>query len=111
MLMALFVWIAGLDPGWAQGTNLTWRWSNPTPFGNSIADLAWQTNRLYLAVGDRGSLWAASTLPNWWRVKTGTTASLRGATYLGDRAIVVGEGGVILWSDGAEFQSVSTGRT
>jgi len=95
----------------AQGTNLTWRWSNPAPFGNSIADLAWRTNRLYLAVGDRGSLWAASALPNWWRVKTGTSASLRGAAYLGDRAIVVGEGGVILWSDGSQFQTASTGRT
>lgn len=106
-----FALMAGTGRARAQGTNLTWRWSNPAPFGNSIADLAWRTNRLYLAVGDRGSLWAASALPNWWRVKTGTTASLRGAAYLGDRAIVVGEGGVILWSDGAEFQSVSTGRT
>jgi Na+-translocating ferredoxin:NAD+ oxidoreductase RnfE subunit len=95
----------------AQGTNLTWRWSNPAPFGNSIADLAWRTNRLYLAVGDRGSLWAASALPDWSRVKTGTAAALRGVAYLGDRAIVVGEGGVILWSDGSQFQTASTGRT
>lgn len=91
-LCILFVVMAGAGTARAQGTNLTWHWSNPTPFGNSITDLAWRTNRLYLAVGDRGSLWVADSLPNWRRAKTGTTVALRGATYLGDRAIVVGEG-------------------
>lgn len=95
----------------AQGTNLTWRWSNPSPFGNSIADLAFRTNRLYLAAGDRGALWVADALPDWRRAKTGTTAALRGVAYLGDRAVVVGEGGTVLWSDGEVFASASTGRT
>ena len=103
--------VVGLLTGRAQGTNLTWRWSNPAPFGNSIADLAWRTNRLYLAVGDRGSLWVADEVTSWRRAKTGTTAALRGATYLGDRAIVVGEAGTVLWSDGEAFTPAVSGST
>ena len=44
-------------------------------------------------------------------MKTGTSVALRGATYLGDRAIVVGESGTILWSDGEVFQSAVSGKT
>ena len=110
-LWILFAVMAGAGTVRAQGSNLTWHWSNPTPFGNSITDLAWRTNRLYLAVGDRGALWVADSLPNWRRAKTGTTVALRGATYLGDRAIVVGEGGAIFWSDGEVFEAAVTGRT
>ena len=110
-LLLLWVGLAVCGPVSAQGTNLTWRWSNPTPFGNAITDLAWRTNRLYLAVGDRGSVWVAQALPEWRRARTGTTVSLRGATYLGDRAIVVGEGGTILWSDGDVFEAAVTGQT
>jgi len=112
--LGLVVWlvlICGGVRGVAQGTNLTWRWSNPAPFGNSITDLAWRTNRLYLAVGDRGSLWVADALPDWRRARTGTTAALRGAAYLGDRAIVVGEGGTVLWSDGETFAAAASGST
>ena len=74
--------VVGSESVLAQGTNLNWRWSNPSPFGNSITDLAWRTNRLYLAAGDRGALWVADALPDWRRVKTGTSVALRGATYL-----------------------------
>lgn len=107
----LLLVLVGALSGRSQGTNLTWRWSNPAPFGNSIADLAWRTNRLYLAVGDRGSLWVADELPAWRRAKTGTTAALRGATYLGDRAIVVGEAGTVLWSDGQVFSPAASGTS
>ena len=110
-LMILMGAVVGSDSVLAQGTNLTWRWSNPSPFGNSITDLAWRTNRLYLAVGDRGALWVADALPDWRRAKTGTSVALRGATYLGDRAIVVGESGTVLWSDGEVFQSAVSGTT
>ena len=79
-LLILIGAVAGSPKANAQGTNLTWRWSNPAPFGNSITDLAWRTNRLYLAVGDRGALWVADALPDWRRVKTGTSVALRGAT-------------------------------
>ena len=110
-LLILLGAMVGSPKANAQGTNLTWRWSNPVPFGNSITDLAWRTNRLYLAVGDRGALWVADALPDWRWVKTGTSVALRGATYLGDRAIVVGESGTILWSDGEVFQSAVSGKT
>lgn len=109
--LALMVCFAVAQPASAQGANLNWRWSNPSPFGNSITDLAWRTNRLYLAVGDRGALWVADALPDWRRVRTGTSVALRGATYLGDRAIVVGEAGTILWSDGEVFQLAISGKT
>ena len=110
-LLILIGAVAGSPKANAQGTNLSWRWSNPVPFGNSITDLAWRTNRLYLAVGDRGALWVADALPDWRRAKTGTSVALRGATYLGDRAIVVGESGTVLWSDGEVFQSAVSGTT
>ena len=110
-LLILIGAVAGSPKANAQGTNLSWRWSNPVPFGNSITDLAWRTNRLYLAVGDRGALWVADALPDWRRVKTGTSVALRGATYLGDRAIVVGESGTILWSDEEVFQAAVSGKT
>ncbi len=90
---------------------LRWKWSNPTPFGNSVAGLAWRTNRLYLSVGDQGSIYGAETLPTWRRLSTDTTLSLRAVTYFGDRAIIVGAAGVILWSDGDVFQTAVTGKT
>jgi hypothetical protein len=88
-----------------------WKWSNPSPFGNAVNDLAWRTNRLYLAAGERGVLHVADALPSWRRVDTDTLKSLRAATYLGGRAVVVGESGVVLWSDSDQFQKVETGRT
>jgi len=109
--LALFLLASPVPCAAAANLAPDWHWSNPAPFGNAVNALAWRTNRLYLSAGERGVLHVAGSLPDWRRVDTGTTRSLRAAAYLGDRAIVVGEAGLVLWSDDESFQAVETGRT
>lgn len=106
------LWLLLLELVSADPTHpLDWKWSNPAPSGTAVSGLAWRTNRLYLAPGERGRLQVAAEPTSWRTVFTGTTKSLRAATYLGNRAVVVGEAGVVLWSDDDQFQKVETGRT
>jgi trimeric autotransporter adhesin len=98
-------------PAMAVTTDLNWNWSNPAPFGNNIADLAWRTNRYYLAACDRGRLYFSDDGVAWFRATTSTRRALRGVTFLNDRAIVTGEQGLVLWSDETDFRTVQLPTT
>ena len=88
---------------WAGTNTLPWRWSNPSPFGANAADLAFQTNRVYVAVCDHGEIFVSDDFSNWRRRSPGVTNSLRAVTYFGEQIVVAGSGGLILAATGENF--------
>ncbi|HYE32012.1 MAG TPA: hypothetical protein VEH27_11320 [Methylomirabilota bacterium] len=90
---------------------LPWRWSNPTPHGNHIYDLAIH-NGVYVQVGDRGRIYTSEDLDTWKSVSSGTTQTLRSIASLGNRIVISGAEGTILWSDDlGAFNQVNLGTT
>ncbi len=83
----------------SSAADLVWRWSNPLPHGNNISGVAFRTNRFYVQVTDHGQLYTSTDLTRWEPRKTGTRLALRSASFLGDRLLVSGENGLILWAD------------
>jgi len=82
-----------------------WRWANPLPHGNNVMDML-VTTELAVQVGDGGSVYVQRTDQRWSPAATGVTNYLRGVAMMGERLIVVGENGCILWSDDWQcFQS------
>jgi hypothetical protein len=81
-----------------------WRWSNPLPHGNNVLDML-VTSSLSIQVGDGGSIYVQGSDERWVPTVSGVTSYLRSVTMMGDRIIVTGENGCILWSDdGVTFQ-------
>ncbi|KAB2668691.1 MAG: hypothetical protein DVB31_06565 [Verrucomicrobia bacterium] len=103
----------------AGTTNLVWHWSNPSPFGNNIADLAYHTNNPLVAVADTGQLATTTDLATWTLPNTGTRRWLRSATWFGTTAgkagallvVSASEGGILLSEDAASFKLVELGTT
>ena len=88
----------------AQIRSERWRWSNPLPHGNNVLDML-VTGDLAVQVGDGGTVYVKGSDERWTPAVTGVTNYLRSVTLLGDRIIVSGENGCILWSDdGGSFQ-------
>ena len=77
---------------------LTWRWSNPTPHGANIVDVA-HVNGLAVQVGERGQIFTSTDFEYWTPRDSHTTRSLRGVTFLGGRIVISGESGTILFAD------------
>jgi hypothetical protein len=75
-----------------------WRWSNPLPHGNNVLDLL-VSDELAVQVGDGGTAYVQIEGGRWAPALTGVTNYLRGVALMGERIIVVGENGCILWSD------------
>ncbi len=116
-LAFLLGWIAHVALGGT--TNLAWRWSNPAPFGNNIADLAYHANNPLVAVADSGQLATTWDLSTWTLQDTGTRRWLRAATWFGNATngaaallVVAASEGVILASaDATDFHLVDLGTT
>jgi hypothetical protein len=84
-----------------------WRWSNPLPHGNNVLDM-FVAGDLAVQVGDAGTVHVQRSTTRWAPAITGVTNYLRGTTLLGERILVTGENGCILWSDdGKVFQPAS----
>ena len=82
-----------------------WRWSNPLPHGNNVLDMLVTSSRM-IQVGDAGTIYVQGDDERWVPVFSGVTNYLRSVTMMGERVIVTGENGCILWSDDAvTFQS------
>lgn len=77
---------------------LTWRWSNPTPHGGNVVDMAYNSG-LYVQVAERGQIFTSEDLVTWIPRESHTTRSLRGVTFLGGRIVISGESGTILFAD------------
>jgi hypothetical protein len=81
-----------------------WRWSNPLPHGNNVLDML-VTSDFTVQVGDGGAVHVRGSDGRWVSAVTGVTNYLRSVALMGDRIIVTGENGCILWSDdGVSFQ-------
>ena len=81
-----------------------WRWSNPLPHGNNVLDM-FVTTSLAVQVGDGGTIYVKGIDERWIPAVSGVTSYLRSVTMMGERIIVSGESGCILWSDdGTTFQ-------
>jgi hypothetical protein len=80
---------------------LRWRFSNPLPHGNNIVDLAYLPGSpgLWVQVAERGQLYTSSDFDLWIPRATGTTNPLRGVAFLGQRLIIVGAQGTVLYAD------------
>lgn len=77
-----------------------WRWSNPLPHGNNVLDML-VTSTFSVQVGDAGAIHVKGADERWAPAVSGVTNYLRGVTRMGDRIIVSGENGCVLWSDDA----------
>lgn len=92
---------------WADLNSDRWRWSNPLPHGNNVYDMLVAAD-FAVQVGDAGSVLIRRGDTQWLPAITGVTNYLRGTALLGDRILVAGEHGLILWSDdGRVFQPAS----
>jgi len=81
-----------------------WRWSNPLPHGNNVLDML-VTSSLAIQVGDGGTIYVNGADERWVPAVSGVTSYLRSVAMMGERIIVTGENGCILWSDdGVTFQ-------
>jgi hypothetical protein len=95
----------------SAGTETGWRFSNPQPHGNNIIDMAIHDGVVW-EVGDRGSLYTSIDLDNWFPRETGTTQSLRGITFLGNKAFISGSAGTIVSGENPwELSAQSIGTT
>src|SRR6266545_2531780 len=73
-----------------------WRWSNPTPHGASIYDMATRGS-LVVQVGEFGQVYTSDNLDEWTPRKTGVQNSLRSALFFGSRLIITASEGLILY--------------
>src|SRR5687768_1979653 len=75
-----------------------WRWSNPSPHGGNIFDMAYGFG-LTVAVAERGQIFTSEDLVFWEPHDSGVTNSLRAVTFFKDRLIITGERGIVLHAD------------
>lgn len=78
---------------------LDWRWSNPTPHGADIADVAYATGGLAVQVGERGQIYTSTDMNLWIPRRSHTERALRSVAFLGGRIVISGESGTILFAD------------
>ena len=77
---------------------LRWRWSNPTPHGNTVYDMI-SGFGLVIQAAENGQLYSSFDQVLWEPHETGTTNALRALTYLGERLIITGAAGTALYAD------------
>ncbi|HWN95532.1 MAG TPA: hypothetical protein VNT99_10900, partial [Methylomirabilota bacterium] len=85
---------------------LRWRWSNPTPHGNNIINMAFlfapPTQRA-VQVTERGQIYTSEDLVLWTPRESGTVNALRAVTFFAiggtNRIIITGEEGKVLYAD------------
>ncbi len=88
-----------LRPLEAQAISGPWRWSNPTPTGMHIYDLA-SANGFVIQVGEFGGMLTSTNGVLWTPISSGVTNALRSAALFNDRIVVSGEAGLVLYSNG-----------
>jgi hypothetical protein len=93
--------------GWSVDFPLRWRWSNPQPHGAHVYDMSYsQSAGLAVQACERGQVFTSSDLDLWLPRDTGLTNDLRAVTFLGQRVIVTGESGLVLYSDDGQHYQV-----
>jgi hypothetical protein len=90
---------------------LRWRWSNPSPHGGNVVDMAYSAPLgLAVQVAERGQIYTSGDLSLWLPRESHVTNSLRAVTFFnagqGQRIIITGESGTVLYADQADnFQA------
>jgi hypothetical protein len=74
------------------------RWSNPTPHGANVYDMAY-IGGTYVQVGECGQVFTSEDAQTWVPPESGTTLALRSVTLFGGRAVITGENGTVLVSE------------
>jgi hypothetical protein len=88
---------------------LRWRWSNPTPHGANIIDMAFKDG-LAVQVAERGQIFTSDDLLFWTPRESGTTSALRAVTFFNNRIVITGENGTVVYGDSVEaFNVVNLG--
>jgi hypothetical protein len=88
-----------------SGSAQVWRWSNPTPHGNDILDMAWNGN-LSVQVADSGQVYTSSGFYGWFPQNSGTTNTLLAVKFFGNRIVYAGANGTVGYSDdGVNFHA------
>ncbi|MBI4326598.1 MAG: hypothetical protein HY674_15235 [Chloroflexi bacterium] len=101
----------GLATAQAAKFPLRWHWSNPTPHGGNIRAMAY-TNGLYVQVCERGQIYTSDDLELWLAQDSHTTNALRAVTFFGDRIIITGENGTVVYGDAVtDLQFLSLGTS
>lgn len=106
-LLLVAVWLS------ATADELTWLWSNPLPHGNNVYDLA-VANGHAIQVGDRGRIYTSLDFELWVPRESGTAKALRSVALLGNRVVITGEAGTVVYGDGpaaGSFTALSLGTT
>src|SRR5204862_1113151 len=107
-------WLLLLGPAsqlFAVDLPLRWRWSNPQPHGANVVDSAYKFG-LTVHVAERGQIFTSEDLIFWEPRESGTTRALRAVTFFGDRLVITGEGGAVVYGDSLEdLRSIELGTT
>ncbi len=90
--------VAGAGHLFAADLPLLWRWSNPTPHGNTVYDMIARFGLVFQAT-DGGQLYSSFDQVLWEPHDTGTTNSLRALAFLDERLIITGANGTALFAD------------
>ena len=98
LALGLLAWFA---PGLAKAEEGPWRWSTPRPHGNSIRAMA-KGGDFSIEVGDNGSIHTSQNMVQWFPRASGVEQTLRAAVFFAEQAIVAGDGGTLLYSEGEE---------
>lgn len=98
--MALFLWTMATSLH-AVELPLRWRFSNPAPHGGNVVDMAYLPGvpGVWVQVAERGQIYTSADLDLWIPRSSPTTNALRGVAFLGQRVVVTGESGTVLYAD------------
>ncbi len=106
-MIGALVTVLGAVHLFAADLPLLWRWSNPTPHGNTVYDMIARFGLVFQAT-DSGQLYSSFDQVLWEPHDTGTTNSLRALTFLDERLIITGANGTALFADSlADIQSAT----
>jgi hypothetical protein len=77
-----------------------WYWSNPMPHGNDIIAMKYYSAEgIAVEACDSGQIYTSSDWSFWTPEESQTTNSLQAIGFLGDRIILTGEHGTVVYSD------------
>jgi hypothetical protein len=88
---------------------LPWRWSNPAPHGATVTDMAYSPARaLGVQVAEFGQIFTSGDLDLWLPRDSPTTNWLRAVTFFGQRIIITGQNGTVLYADDVNHFTAGT---
>jgi hypothetical protein len=99
--------LAGALLAASPASGMTWRWSNPSPHGNNIVDMAWN-GYLSVQVTELGQIYTGIDFLGWTPQNSGTTNDLQAVTFFGNRIVFTGANGTVGYSDdGVNFTTTT----